>query len=102
LIAQGADAMTKVLEHKLRSVESTVFAEIDDEAVLLNVETGVYFGLDSVGTRIWTLLGLEMDQEEICRELLEEYEVDPEQLRGDVAEFLDVLVAKGLARIAEA
>jgi hypothetical protein len=94
--------MTKVLEHKLRSVESTVFAEIDDEAVLLNVETGVYFGLDSVGTRIWTLLGLEMDQEEICRELLEEYEVDPEQLRGDVAEFLDVLVAKGLARIAEA
>ena len=91
--------MTKVLEHKLRIVESTVFAEIDDEAVLLNVETGVYFGLDSVGTRIWTLLGREMDQEEICRELLEEYEVDPEQLRDDIAAFLEVLVAKGLARI---
>ena len=36
---------------------AAVFAELDDGAVILNVDTGIYFGLDRVGTRIWTLVG---------------------------------------------
>ena len=80
--------------------ESVVFAELDEEVVLLNVETGVYFGLDAIGARIWTLLAGGADEDNVCERLLDEYEVDVREVRADVASFLDLLVAKGLARMA--
>lgn len=78
--------------------DSVIHAELDDEAVLLNVENGVYFGLDAVGARIWQLIGQGTTQEEIVNQLLAEYDVEPSQLDADVREFARVLVSKGLAR----
>ncbi|PYO19380.1 MAG: hypothetical protein DMD85_18645 [Candidatus Rokuibacteriota bacterium] len=39
----------------IRIRKDVVFRELEGEMVLLNLATGVYFGLDPVGTRIWTL-----------------------------------------------
>ncbi len=77
--------------------ESVVCAELDEEAVLLNIETGIYFGLDAVGTRIWNMLKEGVTESSIVDQLLEEYDVEPARLRADVAEFLDQLAAKALA-----
>jgi hypothetical protein len=81
--------------------ESVVGAEIDDESVLLNAETGIYFGLDAVGTQIWRLLGKEAGTSEIFDLLLAEYDVEPTQLRSDLAQFMDLLIAKDLVRVVE-
>ncbi len=78
--------------------ESVVCAELDGEAVLLNVETGIYFGLDSIGARIWALLVDGAGQAEILDRLLAEYDVEPAELRSDLSEFLSRLAAKGLTR----
>ncbi|MGH2457754.1 MAG: PqqD family protein [Chloroflexota bacterium] len=84
---------------KLTINETVVCAELDDEMVLLNVETGIYFGLDAVGTQIWTLLTEGATEDEIVARLLDEYEVPAPELRGDVSSFLDDLQAKGLALV---
>ena len=76
--------------------ESVVHAQLGDEAVLLNVESGVYFGLDEVGARIWEMLSNGADQEDMVARLLDEYDADQTTLRNDVADFLDALAAKGL------
>lgn len=76
--------------------ESVIEAVVDGEALLLNVETGIYFGLDLVGARIWKLLGSGATPEEIVDRLLSEYEAEPEQVRVDVGEFLGALVSRGL------
>jgi hypothetical protein len=81
--------------------ESVVGAELDGEAVLLNVDTGVYFGLDALATRIWNLITQGATEDQIVNHLLEEYEAERAQLSADTAEFLELLVAKGLARISE-
>jgi Coenzyme PQQ synthesis protein D (PqqD) len=73
-----------------------VFAELDAEAILLNTSTGIYFGLDSVGTRIWTLLGQNLSDEQIHAQLIEEYDVDADELRTDLARLLEQLEAHGL------
>jgi hypothetical protein len=86
-----------LLQRSLSINESVVCAELDGEAVLLNVETGIYFGLDEVGTRIWNLLVAGAGIPEIVDRMLEEYEVDAEQLRADLMTFGEQLVAKGLA-----
>lgn len=78
--------------------ESVVCAELDGEMVLLNVETGIYFGLDPLGSRIWALLTAGVDEAGICDALLAEYDVEPVRLRADVSTFLTVLETRGLVR----
>ncbi len=84
------------LARQLRINESVVCSELDDEMVLLNIETGIYFGLDAVGTAIWRLLVKGADESEIVRRLLAEYDVEPVRLRTDVSAFLNLLSARGL------
>lgn len=86
----------------LRVSEFVVCADLEDEAVLLNVETGIYFGLDATGARIWKLLEAGHPTEEIVSELIEVYDVAAPQLRLDVARFLAELEAYGLARADDA
>jgi hypothetical protein len=88
----------KVLDRKLIAAESIVSAELDNEVVLLNVQTGIYFGLDEVGGRIWALLETGASEDEIFHKLVDEYEVEPNELRADLMEFLDVLTSRGLVR----
>lgn len=73
-------------------------ATLDDETVLLNVVSGVYFGLDEVGTRIWQLLVDGGDADSIVRQLADEYDTSVVQLQSDVATFLAELEVNGLVR----
>jgi hypothetical protein len=97
----GRSRKVEVLERKLAVNDSVVCAELDDEAVLLNVETGIYFGLDAIGCQIWKFVEQGAGQDEIVQHLLQEYEVEPQDLREDVAEFLTMLQQKGLVRLAD-
>jgi GeoRSP system PqqD family protein len=78
--------------------DSAVCAEIGDEAVLLQVDTGVYFGLDTVGTRIWQLLSSATTADSIVETLLQEFDVERRVLEQDVAAFLSRLREKGLVQ----
>ena len=41
------------LTAEVRANDEVLFQELHGEGVLLNLKTGVYFGLDPVGARIW-------------------------------------------------
>ena len=73
-----------------------VCAELNDEAVLLNIDTGIYFGLEGVGARTWKLLQMEKNEDEILSTLLADYDVNPDQLRRDLASFFKQLEKHGL------
>lgn len=90
------------MERRFTANHSVVGAELGSETVLLNVETGIYYGLDEVGTRIWHLLSAGATEEQICAKLCAEYGIEATRLRSDVSEFLDELASKGIARIAAA
>ncbi len=78
--------------------ETVLFRDLDGEAVLLATENGRYFGLNEVGTRMWSLLRLHGDAEAVCRALLAEYDVPEARLREDLAQFVDTLAARGLVK----
>ena len=75
----------------IRIRKDVVFCELEGEMVLLNLATGVYFGLDPVGTRIWTLIEAHRSSDEIVETLTAEYEVDADTLGADLAHFLKSL-----------
>jgi hypothetical protein len=76
--------------------ETVLFRDLDGEAVLLATDSGKYFGLNEVGTRMWSLLRLHGDVEAVCQTLLAEYNVPEERLREDVARFVGTLADRGL------
>jgi hypothetical protein len=72
------------------------FRDIADEAVVLNLSTGIYFGLDSVGARIWHLLAEHGSSEPVVNALLAEYDAEEGRLRRDVEALIQQLLDKGL------
>ncbi|MCU0523156.1 MAG: PqqD family peptide modification chaperone, partial [Polyangiaceae bacterium] len=67
-------------------------AQVGNETATMNVEKGMYYGIDDVGTRIWELVETPCAVSEICEELTEQYDVDIDTCRQDVIRFLGVLL----------
>jgi Coenzyme PQQ synthesis protein D (PqqD) len=92
----------KELERKM--LESSVIvasseqisSDLGSEAVILNLKSGVYHGLNEVGASIWKLIQEPRTIKEIQQSLLEEYDVEPEQCQSDVIALLDDLLAAEL------
>ena len=77
-------------------VPDVLFRVVGDEGVLVNLNTNLYLGLNPMGTRMWNLLGRASSIQEAYDELLQEYEVEPSQLRADLKEFIDQLLREML------
>jgi len=76
---------------KVRIVEDVVYRELEGEMVLLNLRTGVYFGLDPVGTRVWQLLQEGCTVAQVCERLADEYDVTAALAGQDVRAFVTAL-----------
>jgi len=77
-----------------------IFRLLDGEAVLLNLKTGNYFGLDPIGTRAWELILEHRSLERVHSALLEEYEVEADRLAQDLLALVSECCAKGLVQVA--
>jgi hypothetical protein len=72
---------------------------LDQESVLLNLQTEQYFGLDETGTRMWRLVTTSPNIDAAYQELLTEYDVQPDLLRENLTELLGHLVEHGLLQV---
>lgn len=70
--------------------------QLGEETVILDLESGTYFGLDPVGARIWQLMKEGKSLLEICEAMLEEYEVSREELERDALALAQDLEARSL------
>ena len=84
------------LADRLRVHPSVLSRELAGETVLLNLESGVYYGLDAIGTRAWNLLTQERTFDDVCTIMLEEFEVSRETLQGDLAALVRELCERQL------
>lgn len=69
---------------------------VADEMILLDLETGIYFTLNSVGASIWRALESGADRQATIEAIVEQYEVDTETATADYDEYVEALVAEGL------
>jgi hypothetical protein len=87
------------LDSVVSASKDQIFSELVDEAVILDLRTGVYYGIDSVGARIWQLLQQPKAVGEISTLLQAEYQVAAARCEDDLLIFLSNLQAKGLIEI---
>jgi hypothetical protein len=71
------------------------------EAVILNLENGVYFGLNPDGTRVWNLVQESRTFADVRDTLLEEFDVEASYLQEDLRTLLEQLSEHGLVKITE-
>jgi hypothetical protein len=85
----------------LAAVKHQVSCDLADEVVILDMQDGIYYGLNAVGARIWSLLEEPRSVAEIHQTLLDEYEIDPEVCETQLMTLLTELAANGLVEIKE-
>jgi len=76
--------------------EGMPYTYIGDEIAFMNIENNKYYGLDSVGTRIWRLIGQPRRLSEVIDELLKEYDVERATCEENVLEFMEKLHEENL------
>jgi hypothetical protein len=88
---------SQIVETTLLSRSTDVIGtEVDGEAIVMTIAHGLCFGFDSIGTRIWSLLEQPTKFGDICSTLLEEYDIDGDTCRKDVAGLLAELARQQL------
>jgi ubiquitin-protein ligase len=81
------------------TASSAISTELEGEAVILDTAASEYYGLNEVGTRIWTLLQEPRTLDEIVKVLVEEYSVDRDQCEEDVRKLLNQMTEKNLLEV---
>lgn len=92
--------MPLTLDTVVRPVADVLWRDLEGEAVLVDLRSGTYFGLDPVGTRIWASLEKGVALREALRAVLEAFEVPEERAREDLLALAERLVAKRLLEVA--
>ncbi len=83
----------------LAATRDQVSVELDGEAVILNIKTGIYYGLENVGARIWSLIQKPVTVHKIRDTIVKEYDVEPDCCQRDLLSLLKQLSAQGLMEV---
>lgn len=93
------------MDESLRTSSIVVVAKeqvscpLGEEAAVLNLKNSVYYGLDSVGARVWTLLQQPRSVGELRDALLSEYEVEARRCEQDLLALLESMRNEGLIEV---
>jgi hypothetical protein len=82
--------------------EDQISCELEREAAILNLTSGMYYGLDAIGATVWSLIGQPRTVRQVRDELLELYEAEPERCERDLIALLQELASKGLIQVKDA
>jgi hypothetical protein len=88
--------MNITLESRVAVSPEVMMREVGGEAVLLDLRSESYFGLDAVGTRIWQLVEQDGYLKSVHAALLAEYEADSARLEQDLKGLIVRLAEAGL------
>ncbi|MBI3445414.1 MAG: PqqD family protein [Magnetospirillum sp.] len=76
-----------------------IATEVDGEVVMMHLDLGRYFGLDSIATDIWKRLETPMTFAALIDGLQADYEAERAVIAADVARLLAEMADKGLVAL---
>jgi len=88
--------MTVTPTERVSAHPSVIGRDLAGETVLLDLHSGVYYGLDAIGTRMWNLLMDRRTLDEACAIMAGEYDVAADVLVRDLRDLLGELLERGL------
>lgn len=95
-------SMTLLPDDRLACSPDVLSRVLDGEAILLQLGSGTYFGMNEVATRAWELIVAGTTYASMCASLVAEFEVSQADIERDMSEFLSVLHEKRLVTLTRA
>jgi hypothetical protein len=92
-------AMSISFSDRVKIPDDVLISKLQEESVILNLDSERYYGLDDVGTRFLSVLTTSESIEAAYETLAKEYDVDGQVLRQDLAELVERLAAQGIIQI---
>lgn len=84
---------------RFQAIKEHLFSELRDEAVILSLENGIYYGLNAVGVSIWKAIQAPATIQDIETAVMQEYDVTHETLHEEVLSFLKKMADEKLIEI---
>ena len=84
---------------RVKIPDDVLISKLQEESVILNLDSERYYGLDDVGTRMLSVLASSNSIEAAYNELIGEYDVESEVLRNDLLSLVEKLLEQGLVKI---
>jgi hypothetical protein len=81
-------------EQQIQRTDTFIEAPIDGELVLMSIDNGKYYGMDSVASRIWGLLEQPTSISAIVTTLVEEYDVSQALCESETFTFIELLATE--------
>ena len=94
-----SDPTAITLAHRASRSDQVLFQNLDGEAVLLDLSSETYFGLNEVGTRIWQLIENAPPLAEVHHTLCAEFEADATRIEHDLLALMGELSKAGLVTV---
>lgn len=92
---KSAVSLASTVHHR----ENHLSAQIDNETVVMSIEQGNYYGLDTIASVIWLRLESPIVVAELCTELAKEYDADAATINRDVLLLLEKLADNDLITV---
>ena len=86
---------------KVTVPDQVLTRDLDDETMLLNLNSELYLGLNSTGSQILKVLSQSGSIEEALVALLAKYDIGADRLRTELSKFIDKLLEHGLIELSE-
>lgn len=87
------------LTTKVVQKDEILASKLDDEVMMMNLESNHYYAMDPVGSHIWQLLQQPITIADLCTSLHQEFEVDEETCQQDTVTFIQQMLDEKLVRI---
>jgi hypothetical protein len=84
---------------RVRRVEAVLATEVAGELVMMDVDSGTYFGLDAIGTDVWHRLAAPVSVAELAAALAQEYEAPAEVIERDLLDLLTRMAERRLVAV---
>ena len=88
--------MTISFSDRVTVPDDVLISHLQEESVILNLDSERYYGLDDVGSRFLSILTNADSIQSAYEQLRNEYDVDPAVLRADLLALVENLIDQGL------
>ncbi|MDQ7782790.1 MAG: PqqD family protein [Desulfomonilaceae bacterium] len=96
---QNSDGIAISCDTVVVAAENQVSTEVGGEVAILNLDTGVYYGLNQVGAHVWGLISEPRTVRRIREDVCAEYDVQPDRCCEDLRGFLTRLIDAALVEV---
>lgn len=84
------------LETTVVRASDVLASPVDNELVMMDIERGMYYALNGVGSDIWERLAQPVRVTDLCAQLVQQYDVDRATCEADVLAVLNEMAGNGL------